>query len=174
MFPGRFDDLDRDTVALLRLHGQDDLADLFEGDRLGFDRLYEIGRIFRNEGVSWKYNPEFTMLESYEAYADYNDVARMVIKQGTNELNLVQQDDNWMVRERYGYPANFQEIGDFLRKMWDLKVVQAEQIGPSQFSRLELIEPVQGTNSGTLVEFKDKSDKKAHARRTLTMCWRAP
>jgi lysyl-tRNA synthetase class 2 len=44
----------------------------------GFDRVYEIGRIFRNEGVSWKYNPEFTMLECYEAYADYHDVARMV------------------------------------------------------------------------------------------------
>ena len=44
----------------------------------GYDRVYEIGRIFRNEGVSWKYNPEFTMLECYEAYADYNDVARMV------------------------------------------------------------------------------------------------
>jgi len=44
----------------------------------GYDRVYEIGRIFRNEGVSWKYNPEFTMLESYEAYADYAAVARMV------------------------------------------------------------------------------------------------
>jgi len=44
----------------------------------GYDRVYEIGRIFRNEGVSWKYNPEFTMLEMYEAYADYNDVARNV------------------------------------------------------------------------------------------------
>jgi lysyl-tRNA synthetase class 2 len=44
----------------------------------GYDKVYELGRIFRNEGVSWKYNPEFTMLESYEAYADYNDVARMV------------------------------------------------------------------------------------------------
>ncbi len=44
----------------------------------GYDRVYELGRIFRNEGASWKYNPEFTMLESYEAYADYNDVARMV------------------------------------------------------------------------------------------------
>ncbi len=44
----------------------------------GFDRVYEMSRIFRNEGVSWKYNPEFTMLETYEAYADYNDVARMV------------------------------------------------------------------------------------------------
>jgi lysyl-tRNA synthetase, class II len=44
----------------------------------GFDKVYEIGRIFRNEGVSWKYNPEFTMLECYEAYADYQQVARMV------------------------------------------------------------------------------------------------
>jgi len=40
----------------------------------GYDRVYEIGRIFRNEGVSAKYNPEFTMLESYQAYADYNEV----------------------------------------------------------------------------------------------------
>jgi len=43
----------------------------------GFDRVYEMSRIFRNEGVSWKYNPEFTMLETYEAYADYNAVAAM-------------------------------------------------------------------------------------------------
>src|SRR5438046_2221095 len=90
-----------------------------------------------------------------------NDVARIQIKQGTNELNLAQQNDNWTVRERYGYPANFQEIGDFLRKIWELKVVQTEQVGPSQYSKLELLEPAKatGTNSGTLIEFKDKSDK---------------
>jgi lysyl-tRNA synthetase class 2 len=44
----------------------------------GFDKVYELGRIFRNEGVSTKHNPEFTMLESYEAYADYNDIMKMV------------------------------------------------------------------------------------------------
>ena len=43
----------------------------------GFDKVYEIGRIFRNEGISTKHNPEFTMLESYQAYADYNDVMKM-------------------------------------------------------------------------------------------------
>jgi lysyl-tRNA synthetase class 2 len=43
----------------------------------GFDRVYEMSRIFRNEGVSTKHNPEFTMIETYQAYADYNDVARM-------------------------------------------------------------------------------------------------
>jgi lysyl-tRNA synthetase, class II len=42
----------------------------------GFDRVYEIGRDFRNEGVSFKHNPEFTVLEFYEAYADYHDVMR--------------------------------------------------------------------------------------------------
>jgi lysyl-tRNA synthetase class 2 len=44
----------------------------------GFEKVYEIGRIFRNEGLSFKHNPEFTMMESYEAYADYNDVMNRV------------------------------------------------------------------------------------------------
>jgi lysyl-tRNA synthetase class 2 len=42
----------------------------------GLERVYEIGKNFRNEGVSYKHNPEFTVLEWYEAYADYDDVAR--------------------------------------------------------------------------------------------------
>jgi lysyl-tRNA synthetase class 2 len=40
----------------------------------GFERVYEIGRDFRNEGVSFKHNPEFTQIEFYAAYADYEDV----------------------------------------------------------------------------------------------------
>jgi lysyl-tRNA synthetase, class II len=40
----------------------------------GYDAVYEIGRDFRNEGVSFKHNPEFTQIEFYKAYADYNDV----------------------------------------------------------------------------------------------------
>ena len=44
----------------------------------GFERVYEIGRVFRNEGLSPRHNPEFTMLESYEAYADYDDVMKLV------------------------------------------------------------------------------------------------
>jgi lysyl-tRNA synthetase, class II len=43
----------------------------------GIDRVYEIGRNFRNEGVSYKHSPEFTMLELYQAYADYQDVMRL-------------------------------------------------------------------------------------------------
>ena len=47
----------------------------------GIDRVYEIGRDFRNEGVSYKHNPEFTQLEYYQAYADYN-----VIMDQTEEM----------------------------------------------------------------------------------------
>ncbi len=43
----------------------------------GFEKVYEIGKNFRNEGISTRHNPEFTMLETYEAYADYNDVMQM-------------------------------------------------------------------------------------------------
>lgn len=44
----------------------------------GLEKVYEIGRVFRNEGVDFYHNPEFTMLESYQAFADYNDMMIMV------------------------------------------------------------------------------------------------
>ena len=44
----------------------------------GAERVYELNRSFRNEGVSTRHNPEFTMLEAYEAYADYNDTMTLV------------------------------------------------------------------------------------------------
>lgn len=44
----------------------------------GLEKVYEIGRVFRNEGVSTRHNPEFTMIELYEAYADYHDIMELV------------------------------------------------------------------------------------------------
>jgi len=43
----------------------------------GFDRVYELGRIFRNEGISTRHNPEFTSIELYQAYADYSDMMEL-------------------------------------------------------------------------------------------------
>ncbi|HEY8839808.1 MAG TPA: amino acid--tRNA ligase-related protein, partial [Candidatus Dormibacteraeota bacterium] len=65
--------LDRDLYLriALELH----LKRLLVG---GFERVYEVGRVFRNEGLSPRHNPEFTMLECYEAYADYDDVMKLV------------------------------------------------------------------------------------------------
>ena len=63
--------LDRDLY--LRIATELYLKRLIVG---GLERVYEIGKNFRNEGVSFKHNPEFTVLEWYEAYADYQDIAR--------------------------------------------------------------------------------------------------
>ncbi|GAB2718891.1 lysine--tRNA ligase [Paenibacillus thermoaerophilus] len=43
----------------------------------GLEKVYEIGRVYRNEGISTRHNPEFTMIELYEAYADYQDIMRL-------------------------------------------------------------------------------------------------
>jgi lysyl-tRNA synthetase class 2 len=43
----------------------------------GFEKVYEVGRIFRNEGISTRHNPEFTSIELYQAYADYDDMMEL-------------------------------------------------------------------------------------------------
>ncbi len=60
----------------------------------GFEKVFEINRNFRNEGISYRHNPEFTMLEFYQAYADYNDMmelteelVKFVSKKATGKLN---------------------------------------------------------------------------------------
>ncbi|WP_077329999.1 lysine--tRNA ligase [Virgibacillus siamensis] len=71
----------------------------------GMEKVYEIGRVFRNEGVSTRHNPEFTMMELYEAYADFHDVMTLtenliahiatevlgsaVVNYGDYEVNLI-------------------------------------------------------------------------------------
>ncbi len=71
-FVTHHNELDRDLY--LRIAVELYLKRLIVG---GLEKVYEIGKNFRNEGVSFKHNPEFTMLETYEAYADYGDVMRM-------------------------------------------------------------------------------------------------
>jgi lysyl-tRNA synthetase, class II len=55
----------------------------------GFDRVYEINRNFRNEGLGWRWNPEFTMLEYYQAYADFRDMMDLTQELITNAANDV-------------------------------------------------------------------------------------
>jgi lysyl-tRNA synthetase, class II len=65
--------LDRDLFLriALELH----LKRLLVG---GFERVYEVGRVFRNEGLSPRHNPEFTLMECYQAFADYEDMMQLV------------------------------------------------------------------------------------------------
>ncbi|MCX6929331.1 MAG: DUF4340 domain-containing protein, partial [Verrucomicrobia bacterium] len=88
-----------------------------------------------------------------------NDVAAIVIKGGTNELDLVRKDNVWSVKQRNDYPANFSEIRSFLLKAADLKAAQTEEIGPSQLGRYKLLPPGPGTNTAVLLELRDQSGK---------------
>ena len=72
-FETHYNALDRDLY--LRIATELYLKRLIVG---GIERVYEIGRIFRNEGLDFYHNPEFTMMESYEAFADYDDVMALV------------------------------------------------------------------------------------------------
>jgi lysyl-tRNA synthetase class 2 len=63
-----------DTDLYLRVAPELFLKRLIVG---GYDRVYEIGRVFRNEGLDTRHNPEFTILECYETFADYHDMMRL-------------------------------------------------------------------------------------------------
>ena len=65
--------LDRDLY--LRIATELYLKRLIVG---GLEKIYEVGKVFRNEGIDFSHNPEFTMMESYEAFADYNNVMSLV------------------------------------------------------------------------------------------------
>ncbi len=90
----------------------------------GFDRVYEINRNFRNEGLSTRHNPEFTMLEFYQAYADFNDLMdltedmlRQLCEQviGTTEIrSTVKNSDGEITSETvYDFTKPFTRISVF-------------------------------------------------------------
>src|SRR6266852_6725502 len=79
----------------------------------GLEKVYEIGHDFRNEGLSRFHNPEFTMAEWYQAYADYNDMAEL-----TEEMlaGLVRELFNTTTLERHGATLSFASPPPFARR----------------------------------------------------------
>jgi hypothetical protein len=92
-----------------------------------------------------------------------NQVAQVVIQQPETEINLKKKGDSWVVPARHDYPANFEMISTLIRQVWELKPVQELKVGQSQLGRLSLLEPSQGANGGTLVDFKDEGGKRLAA-----------
>ncbi len=77
-----------DTNLYLRIATELYLKRLIVG---GLERVYEIGKCFRNEGIDTKHNPEFTMMEAYQAYADCNDMADLtetIIRQAARNVGM--------------------------------------------------------------------------------------
>jgi hypothetical protein len=112
----------------------------------------------KNKKGAWE-SGEKSLTGTYLKDFPLNDVAEIAIKDKEAALTLLKKGDSWTVKERDGYPANFQDIGAFLQKVWDLKPVQQPKVGESQLGRLELEQPGKGEKAGTLVEFKSKEGK---------------
>jgi hypothetical protein len=94
------------------------------------------------------------------------DVAQVRLQDAKSQVTLVRKEKTWVVEERGGYPASFQEISDLMIKLVELKVTQSEQVGASLWPRVELADPGKGggtgtkvEGAGTLVEFKDSAGK---------------
>ncbi|WP_404959872.1 lysine--tRNA ligase [Staphylococcus pseudintermedius] len=101
----------------------------------GLEKVYEIGRVFRNEGVSTRHNPEFTMIELYEAYADYKDI-----------MSLTEELVAHIARRVLG--TTLVQYGD--------ETINLEP----QWRRLHMVDAVK---EATGVDFYEvKSDKEAH------------
>ena len=124
--------------------------------------LGAVGWFFFHRGArSWESAP----ISANEKILTFqlNDVAHIIIKDGSSELNLVRKPDGWAVGERADFPANFEQVSRLLQKVWNLKPVQALQVGPSQLARLDLLEPAKEGQTGTLLDLKDKDDKRITA-----------
>src|SRR5262245_18891523 len=73
-----------------------------------------------------------------------DDVEQVVIQSSAGSVNLAKKDGTWKVLDRADYPADFVKISDLSRKLFDMKTVQTVAVGPSQYARLELVEPAAG------------------------------
>jgi Domain of unknown function (DUF4340) len=124
--------------------------------------LGAVGWILFSRGArSWEDQP--TSGDKTVVEFPLNDVARVTINDGTNELNLVRKEDGWVVHERADYPANFEQVSRFLQKVWNLKPIQTLQVGPSQLERFDLIKPTKGAKGGTLLQLKNTEGKQIAA-----------
>ncbi|HCT65648.1 MAG TPA: lysine--tRNA ligase [Lachnospiraceae bacterium] len=105
----------------------------------GFERVYEIGRVFRNEGVSVRHNPEFTLMELYQAYTDYNGM--MDITEGM--FRQVAQAVNGKMTVNYGgYEIDFEK----------------------PFARITMVDAVKQFAGVDFDEIKDTAEAKAIAK----------
>ncbi len=115
--------------------------------------------MYQNNQSSWQGSGRQGAARKLLGELPVNDVAAIVIKGGTNQLDLVRKDNLWRVKQRNDYPANYNEIRSFLLKAADLKAAQTEEIGPSQLGRFKLLPPGPATNTAVLLELRDQGGK---------------
>jgi hypothetical protein len=87
-----------------------------------------------------------------------NDVTKIQIRSTTSTVTLEKKGDQWRVAERDDYPADFEKIRDLIKTLWSLKAGQEMQVGPSQFGRLKVLPPGQGSDAGIEIDLKGEKE----------------
>jgi hypothetical protein len=115
----------------------------------------------RKQAAAWS-NPGSIVGRKLLGDFQVNDVAQIRVRHGAAAVDLVQSNGLWCVAQRGGYPADFSQISGLLLKLRDLKIIQTEEVGPSQWPRLNLAAG-SGPDSATLLEFFDVGGKPLRA-----------
>lgn len=114
-----------------------------------------------------QFRAQFSAKEAGEKFIpefDLNAVSGIVVKTNNSTATLEKTDTGWTVVERANYPADFAAVGELVRRLWEFKPAQDVIAGPSQFARLELVEPDgKAEGAGTFVELTDKDGKRLAA-----------
>ena len=132
----------------------------------GLERVYEINRNFRNEGISTRHNPEFTMLEFYQAYSDYQDLMKMTEEMiefvsraavGTEEIDL--DGETIVLRAPFARVSLRQAVADAASKKLDADVKEPELRDLSSVKRLAErlgipVDPKSGLGKVTMTMFE--------------------
>lgn len=108
----------------------------------GFEKVYEIGRVFRNEGVSTRHNPEFTLLELYQAYANLEDIMELVEEMYVAACVAVNGSPRFTARKQTAGGETIEEEIDFSARPWKrLSMLDGIQqyagISPDELTTLE-------------------------------------
>lgn len=117
----------------------------------GFERVYEIGRNFRNEGMSTRHNPEFTMLELYEAYTDYNGMMELI----ESMIRKVAMDVNGTLKLEYG-----EHIIDLEKPFERLTMVDAvKKYANVDFDKIENLEEARAIAKKHNIDYAERHAK---------------
>lgn len=145
-FETHFNALDEDVK--LRISLELYLKRLIVG---GMERVYEIGRVFRNEGVDTRHNPEFTLMELYQAYTDYNGM-----------MELTENLYRYLAQEIHGttiitYNGIEMDLGKPFEKMTMVEAVK--KYSGVDFDELHTLEEVRAAAREHHVEYEDRHKK---------------
>jgi lysyl-tRNA synthetase class 2 len=142
-----------DQTLYLRISDELYLKRLVVG---GLDRVYEIGHNFRNEGVSRKHNPEFTMMECYQAYADYRDMMDLtetMIREITSEVLGTHEIEYQGEKIDFGKPWPRVTLRDAIAKASEIDILENEDLASlSEAMRAKGLDPGDAPTWGRLVD----------------------